>query len=185
MHLEVIDEYMRKTQTHLIANRLGRSHARLQMARKTFVWLKCTSQCHVITEELQWDTPQLSVGSASYIASAIFFYYDSLQSLLRRHTLMIKCDLLSEFQKPERLLKLLSSKNKDYEVRKQAMFQNICEKKPISCFKIFLPSFTNLFAHSNPQESKTQILTKSLHRALFLVLHALFKALCSELQGYV
>lgn len=48
------------------------------------------------------------------------------------------------------------------------MFQNICEKNlKLVGFKLLLSSFINLFAHSNPQESKTQILTQSLHGTLF------------------
>jgi len=66
------------------------------------------------------------------------------------------------------------------------MFQNICEKNlKLVVFKLFLSSLINLFARSNPQEIKTQILTKSRHRTLFLILHVFLKALGSELQKYV
>lgn len=95
-----------------------------------------------------------------------------------------------KFANKETVLKLLSSKNrarkfKDYKERKQAVSKYLWKNLKFVGFKLFLSSFINLFAHSNPQESKTQILTESLHRALFLVLHVLLKALCSELQGYV
>lgn len=150
----------------------------------------------VIPQEIQSGTQSwLFVGSESYIATGIFSrtarYRDPLESMFRRCTLAIKSNLLAEFQKPVRDSLQTIPKEQSKKVQRLQRKETSCVSKYLwkrikaCCFKLFLSSFTDLFAHTNPQESKTQILSKSLHRTLFLFLYVLLKALCSALQEHV
>lgn len=189
--LEVTEEYMRKA--HKIwfykgsapsySQQAWRPHQGLQMARKTFVWLNCT--------ETLWFSRSVSLLQISVrhslsclwdqdltmplaFSPEIYTAMGPLKLLFKICTLKIKFNLLTSFKGLlDTLLKFLSSKKrtrkfKDYKERKQVTFQITCERNlKLVVLKLFLSSFINLFAHSNPQESKTQILTKPLHQILF------------------
>lgn len=159
-----------------------RPHQWLQMVRKTFVWLNCkhcVSQCQCDYSGTSPRHTFLAVlGIGILYCPRYFLQKCTLLWSSRINIQKMNSDNKIKFANTfktllETLLKLLSSKNrarkvKDYKERKQAMFQNICEKNlKLLVFKLFLSSFINLFAHSNPQENKTQILTKSLHRIIF------------------
>lgn len=148
---------------------------------------------NVITQELRSSTHILSClwDQDPILPLVSVHYYDPLESIFRRCTLTIKLNLLTEFQKPVRdslktsIFKEQSKKVQWLQRKETSYVSKYLWKKIKACFfKLFLSSFINLLAHSNPQESKTQIVTKSLHRTLFLILHVLLKALCSELQEY-
>lgn len=183
---------MRKVQTQLAVNRLGDLISGCKWwGRHLYNWIvnkHCVSQC-----QCDYSGTSLRHTFLAVLGIRILYcpwYFLQKCTLLRSSRINIqkmnsdnKIKFANSFKSLlDTLLKLLSSKNrarkvKDYKERKQAMFQNICEKNlKLLVFKLFLSSFINLFARSNPQENKTQILTKSLHRTLFLTLHVLLRA---------
>lgn len=134
------------------------------------VWLvQNFSEAHSLS--CLWDQ---DVTLPLALSPEIYTAMGPLKSLFRICTLKIKFNLLTSFKSLlDTLLKFLSSKKrtikfKNYKERKQVTFQTTCEwNLKLVVFKVSLSSFINSFAHSNPQESKTQILTKSLHQTLF------------------
>lgn len=166
-----------KAQTQVTVNRL-------QMERETFVWLNCAealwssrpvwllqnfSEAHSL--RCLWDQG-LTLPLA--FSPEIYTVMGPPKTIFRLCTPTIKLNLLTSFKGLlDTLLKSLSSKKrtrkfKYYKERKQVTFQTTCKGNlKLAVFKLFLSSFINLFAHSNPQESKTQILTRPLHQTLF------------------
>lgn len=154
------------------------------MERKTFVWMDCTETSWLLRS--LWllqnfsDALSLSCLWGQHLTLPLTFSPEiytamgPLKSIFRICSLTIKLNLLTSFNGLlDALLKFLSSKKrtrkfKDYKERKQVTLQTTCERNlKLVVFKLFLSSFINLFAPSNPQESKIQILTKSLHQTLF------------------